>query len=665
MTTPSVASPLLGSPPSNYASTPLMNLIEKYVVPAVETLSNSPTFIHTCNGISLALFVYLFTSSALFAVPLFIYFSILALIRGAHRPSATPITSVKPTNIHDPLACYSPNCLKSGPAFAKGCYSPTCPFRVNFPVADSDNLAYYGVANASSATSPSPTQPSTAGIDLSTQTGGHIVKRSLPPNRARRRMSLMSNNMTTGLFGTRVPPTTILCVVTMRELPTDEEIRDLIAKKILKFPRFHSLAVETDTPYGKTVRWVALDPKTLANDLTRFVKRVRRKPGTTLMSAVEPLLNQFWDPNLPLWRLYIVEAPSSSSESAPLSNSSGDGYDNHPALVLELNHAVGDGLSLVRVAMELMTDSKGEAFVIPEYKKEHTNIRRSSITKKPSVVKALQNSAELGVAFVVALWRQVLYALWIADTPSNIKLDHVFYEFNPRRHIVRFKDISLAFVKSVKNAYGCSLNDVMLAALSGAYRKYLIETHDPSLAGFEDSDKDILFRVSIPYSLPRPMNSLELHNKFVIVSCKLPVGINGAPSRRLEKVKSEMNDIKQRPDPIAQVVIQYLAYALFGRTVLSFLSLQVAARMSAACTNVPGPQETGYIGGKEVLAVHPVITTTGCMWAIFSYAGKVMINFNADVRQYTQKDPNRIAELFIEELEAMKAETGVEEDILA
>jgi hypothetical protein len=163
--------------------------------------------------------------------------------------------------------------------------------------------------------------------------------------------------------------------------------------------------------------------------------------------------------------------------------------------------------------------------------------------------------------------------------------------------------------------------------MSGAYRRYLLETNDPMmkhkpikknktgnaatseiqslLNESEDEDSEVLFRCSMPYSLPRPMNTHDLHNKFVFVVAQLPVGISGAPSRRLQKIKEEMNLIKHRPDPLAQVVIQHIAKVLLGKTVLSFLGLQVSARTTITCTNVPGPQEKGYIAGKEVLGFHP------------------------------------------------------------
>jgi predicted transcriptional regulator len=45
--------------------------------------------------------------------------------------------------------------------------------------------------------------------------GGHIVRNKLK-TKLRRRMSLMSDWLSTGVFGTHIPPTNILCVVTLR-----------------------------------------------------------------------------------------------------------------------------------------------------------------------------------------------------------------------------------------------------------------------------------------------------------------------------------------------------------------------------------------------------------------------------------------------------------------
>jgi hypothetical protein len=212
-----------------------------------------------------------------------------------------------------------------------------------------------------------------------------------------------------------------------REPPTDDDIRDMIATKLLKFPRFHALAVETKTVFGRATTWAPIDPSLILNDLSKFVKRVPRKPHSTLMSTVEPLLNHFWDPNLPLWRLYIVD-PLPGPTSADLNtepNDSDEGFERYPAFVLEINHAIGDGLSMVRLAMELLTNAKGEPFTIPEYKKVHNDM--GGAQRSTGIVKRVNDSAKLGVSFLTSLWRQVLLTLWIADTPSNIKVSSLFY----------------------------------------------------------------------------------------------------------------------------------------------------------------------------------------------------------------------------------------------
>ncbi|KAJ3096316.1 hypothetical protein HDU96_000799 [Phlyctochytrium bullatum] len=225
--------------------------------------------------------------------------------------------------------------------------------------------------------------------------------------------------------------------------------------------------------------------------------------------------------------------------------------------------------------------------------------------------------------------------------------------------MVKLPVISLAAIKKIKQGYSATVNDVLMAALAGTYRRYLAEVeHDARFAGDTDAPQ-VLMRAVSPFSFPRPMNGPgDLHNRFAMVTCPLPSQLGGAPSRRVQAVREHMEVLKKRPEvPVAQVVLQRAVNFLFGTDTVGRIAVSFAARHTIAVTNVPGPQEVALMCGKKVLAVDPVVGSPNAMWAIFSYNGGININVNLDARKYS--DPDRLREMFVRELEEMVGELGL------
>ena len=100
--------------------------------------------------------------------------------------------------------------------------------------------------------------------------------------------------------------------------------------------------------------------------------------------------------------------------------------------------------------------------------------------------------------------------------------------------------IPLEEVKALGTAMGGTINDVMLAAVAGGLRRYLIgrgETID-----FED------LRVVVPFNVRLTLGPGDLGNQVGMVLLPLPVGIEAA-SERFREVKSRMDALKESHDP--------------------------------------------------------------------------------------------------------------------
>ncbi len=204
--------------------------------------------------------------------------------------------------------------------------------------------------------------------------------------------------------------------------------------------------------------------------------------------------------------------------------------------------------------------------------------------------------------------------------------------------------VSLEDVKAIGHATGTTVNDVLVAAITGALRAYMAERHS--------HPEEV--RAMVPFNL-RPLDQplpRDLGNRFGLIYLQLPIGIRGA-RRRLEEVHRRMTDIKGSPEGA-------VAYGILG--LIGLTPVQVEQRLvdmfSSKCTlvltNVPGPRQPVYFAGTRVSGVVGWVPAGGSIGfgvAIFSYAGKVMVAVRSDAGLIP--DPEAIVKAFERELADM------------
>jgi hypothetical protein len=107
---------------------------------------------------------------------------------------------------------------------------------------------------------------------------------------------------------------------------------------------------------------------------------------------------------------------------------------------------------------------------------------------------------------------------------------------NGKKHVSWSEPLPLAEVKAVSKAYGCSVNDILMASVAGALRAYL-------LAAGDQVGADCEVRVMVPVNLRKDSTRQKLGNAFGLVPLVLPVGIED-PVARLAAVRQRMNELK-------------------------------------------------------------------------------------------------------------------------
>jgi diacylglycerol O-acyltransferase len=187
-----------------------------------------------------------------------------------------------------------------------------------------------------------------------------------------------------------------------------------------------------------------------------------------------------------------------------------------------------------------------------------------------------------------------------------------------------FLTMDLAVVKAVKDKLGGTINDIVLATVAGAVRRYL-RRHRIDLRDFD-------FRVAAPVSV-RSDEDATPGNRVSAWIVPLPLGEPDALTR-LEHIRETTAALKQSKGALGADLLS-AATEWTGTTLLSLgARLQDLARPhNMIVTNVPGPQIPLYILGARLLECYPLgplFARLGLCTALFSYDGKLFWGFIAD-----------------------------------
>jgi diacylglycerol O-acyltransferase / wax synthase len=190
-------------------------------------------------------------------------------------------------------------------------------------------------------------------------------------------------------------------------------------------------------------------------------------------------------------------------------------------------------------------------------------------------------------------------------------------EIGPHRRMAFIRG-ELADYKLVKNAFGGTVNDVVLAVVAGALRKWL-RSRGVKTEGLE-------LRALVPVSIRTREERGTLGNRLAVVRATLPVYI-ADPVARLRVVKQAMDGLKESKQAVgAEVLTSVQSFA--PPTILDQASrITLSTRLfNLLVTNVPGPQFPLYILGRELEDLFPIAflpKNHALAVAIMSYNGGI------------------------------------------
>lgn len=209
----------------------------------------------------------------------------------------------------------------------------------------------------------------------------------------------------------------------------------------------------------------------------------------------------------------------------------------------------------------------------------------------------------------------------LADPAPDVPLNR---PIGPHRRYV-WASAELSTFKRIKDALGGTVNDVVLAAVTGALRGWL--------HGRGVRTEGLELRALVPVSIRGEDERGELGNRIALMRGPLPVYI-GDPARRLRTISREMAGLKRSKQALgAEVISRFNDFA--PPTLLAQASrMNFSTRLfNLIVTNVPGPQIPLYVLGRELERVYPVAflpENHALAVAIMSYNGRVGFGLLAD-----------------------------------
>ena len=414
------------------------------------------------------------------------------------------------------------------------------------------------------------------------------------------------------------------------------DIQDLIAERLPLLPPFRWRLAEV--PFGLDYPYWIDDPEF---DLDFHVRELALPaPGNDeqLCDQVARIFARPLDRARPLWELYLIHGLQGGNV----------------ALLTKIHHAVVDGMSgaeILGVLLDLEPggrDAPAPAADAGDTMPGQVEMLARGVLGLPryplrllgSLPRALPSLEEVGIydaipgaREVARVARTVQHVLGMGgDVQERAQLVPPRTSFNGRvspHRRVAIGRISLEDVKAAKNAYGCTVNDVIVSMSAGAVRRWLIEHGE-------------LPKTPLVAQIPVSVRSAEQQGTFGnrIMLMSAPAFTNEAdPVRRLELTHDAMGDMKQRhqalPAALLQDATNFIPPAIFSRAARLTFAISSNSRptWNFVVSNVPGPQFPLYCAGARLDAIYPVSVVTdgmGLNITVMSYCGQLHFGIVAD-----------------------------------
>ncbi|BCI82567.1 diacylglycerol O-acyltransferase [Mycolicibacterium sp. TY66] len=372
---------------------------------------------------------------------------------------------------------------------------------------------------------------------------------------------------------------------------TFDKMRQMLSERIAAMPQFREKLADSPLNLDHPV-WVE-DPDF---DIDRHVHRIGLPaPGgrVELSEICGHIAALQLDRSRPLWEMWVIENIAGT-----------DAHDGgRLAVMTKMHHAGIDGVTGANLMSQLCTlepDAPAPEPVAAAGTASELEIAVGGAVKYFTRPLKLANVLPSTATTVIDTVRRAAKGLTMAAPFAAPK---TAFNVNVTAHRnVAFAQLDLADIKTVKNHFHVKVNDVVLALVSGALRRYLAERD-----ALPESTLVAMCPVSVRDKSDRPGR-----NQVSGMFAKLETTIED-PAERLWAIADSSTVAKQHSSAISATLLQdwsqFAAPSVFGAAMRVFASTGLAEAKpvhNLVVSNVPGPQDPLYMLGAEVKAMYPL-----------------------------------------------------------
>jgi diacylglycerol O-acyltransferase len=364
-----------------------------------------------------------------------------------------------------------------------------------------------------------------------------------------------------------------------RPAPSFEQLRDHISRRLHRAPRYRQRLAGVPLGMSRPV-WVDDESFELSHHVRRASTGDLRELAGTVFST--PLSR-----SRPLWEMWIADELE----------------DGRIGLVGKAHHCMVDGLAAVELAA-LVLDTEPEPPPEPPDSWEPqpapgpaTRLVVGAVDRARDQLSLFGTAATLvtSPARVATGAQRAARALVSSLAPTN-PVGALNDPISPYRTLASLGR-SLDELRAIKRAYGCTVNDVVLAASCGGVRRYLERREE----------EPARIKAMVPVNVRADGAENELGNRISFIFLELPCD-EPNPIQRLRNIVRATSEAKKSGEPAGATTVLDLAAAAPSLLQRALSRLVASPRtFNVVVSNIPGPQEAMWMLGCRLREAYPVV----------------------------------------------------------
>jgi diacylglycerol O-acyltransferase len=411
-------------------------------------------------------------------------------------------------------------------------------------------------------------------------------------------------------------------------VPGQREVCEAISRKLPRAPRCRQRLVSVPFALGRPV-WVD-DPEF---EIGRHVRRAAvPAPGGVeeLREVAERLLSKPLDHSAPLWEDWVLE-----------------GLDgNRWALLTKVHHTMVDGIAgtdLLSTLLDTGPDDQAHDVtavderwhpepapaawqLVSDAIREQLGLRLAELRSAPAAFGAALGGLQHPRAAAASVQATADGLRGFAHNALPTARSSLVGPIGRDRGY-GWTEIDLNTVLDIQERVGGTVNDLVLAAVTHAFRELLLSRGETPVSHS--------VRTLVPVSVRRADQRGVMDNRVSGILLELPVEVENLRDR-LTEVSIRMRDLKDSHEAQVGEQVTGIAEALPPMPLAAFLHLAFRLphrNLTTVVTNVPGPGQQLFLAGRRMIAAYPYVPIADRLRsgvAVTSYDGRLLFGVTTD-----------------------------------